>query len=148
MTIESINKWHIAARPNPDTQALNVQLGCHLEEVCEMFEASEFTNQAGITTLGEDHSAYVLLKELSKALKAGQIQVDITNRKLFADSLGDQVVTAVGVGHCAHMNTPEIIRRVDTSNWTKFVNGVPQFHANGKIAKASTYEEPNLEGTY
>lgn len=41
-TLQSIAEWHQQARPNPSDKDFNVQLGCHLEEVCEMLEALTF----------------------------------------------------------------------------------------------------------
>ena len=35
---------------------------------------------------------------------------------------------------------------VSRSNWSKFVDGQPQFDENGKIAKPSTYRKPDLTG--
>jgi len=57
-------------------------------------------------------------------------------------------VTAVGVAHCAGMNAPVALERVDTSNWTKTVNGEFLRDANGKLVKPTTYCAPNLEGLY
>ena len=36
--IDSITMWHSRARPNPNEREMNVQLGCHLEEIAEMLE--------------------------------------------------------------------------------------------------------------
>ena len=70
------------------------------------------------------------------------------DREEFLDSLADQVVTAIGAGHCAGMKTAEAIERVNVSNWTKTVDGEFQRDANGKIAKPSTYVPPDLKGLY
>ena len=63
-------------------------------------------------------------------------------------AIADQVVTGIGAAYCAQMNAPLAIERVDISNWSKFVNGKPEFNKQGKIAKPKTYKEPDLEGCY
>lgn len=137
----TIQKWHQLARPTPDDRAFNVQLGCHLEEVCEMLDAIG-TNYRFWHRLRTD------LFELAAHLKRGVAAADIQDREAFLDSLADQIVTAVGVGHCAGMDVPCAAEIVDQSNWTKFVDGKPVFDANGKISKPDTYRAPNLRGCF
>ena len=137
----TIQKWHQLARPTPDDQAFNVQLGCHLEEIVEMLEA-----------LNSDYRFWHRLRtdlfELATHLKEGRTSASITDREAFLDSLADQIVTAVGVGHCAGMDVPCAAEIVDQSNWTKFVDGKPVFDANGKISKPDSYRAPNLRGCF
>lgn len=85
---------------------------------------------------------------LAEGLKSGRIEVDVTNRGEFLDALADQVVTLAGVAHCANMALPEAVRRVNESNWSKYVDGKPVFNKQGKIAKGPDYEPPNLAGLY
>jgi hypothetical protein len=146
MTLESIELWHKRARPHPDAAAFNIQLACHLEEIAEMFEVVS-------VSVGQDDASFPLwyqLKALSDGLKAGELHATINagERQQFLDSLADQVVTAVGVGHCAGMRTAEGIERVNTSNWSKTVDGEFQRDAQGKITKPATYVPPNLEGLF
>jgi predicted HAD superfamily Cof-like phosphohydrolase len=147
VSIESIELWHKRARPEPSEHDFNVQLGCHLEEVVEMIECLR----------GDERGDYLLtmaeetMRQLADALKAGEAKaiLDGGNRKAFLDSLADQIVTAVGVGHCAGMQTAKACERVNTSNWSKYdENGQPTFDANGKIAKPATYVAPDLEGLF
>ena len=146
MTIEAIDLWHKRARPNPTDADFNVQLGCHLEEVAEMLDSMEFgrdgeTYESYATTLG-------VISDIATALKRGWTVARIKDRKEFLDSLADQIVTAVGVGHCANMDVPTALERVSTSNWSKTVDGEFIRDANGKIAKPATYVAPDLEGLY
>ena len=60
------------------------------------------------------------------------------------DSLADQVVTAIGVAHCAGMDFPGALAEVNRSNWSKFENGAPVFLTGGKIGKGEFYTPPNL----
>ena len=149
MSIESIELWQRRARPTPTPRDFDVQLGCHLEEICEMFEVTTVHEYVGAED--ESYPVWLKLKRLSECLKSGEMTACINpgERKAFLDSLADQVVASVGVGHCAGMKTGEAIRRVDRSNWSKFdADGHPSFDENGKIAKPATYVKPDLDGLY
>lgn len=145
MTIGSIARWHQAARPEPTEADLRVQIGVHVEEVAEFLDSLIGLNPDGATALTE---ARALMHQLADRIKSGHYDVTIGNRKEALDAICDQIVTAVGVGHCAGMQTAEAISRVDESNWTKTVNGEFLRDANGKIVKPTTYCAPNLEGLY
>ena len=144
-TLRDMEIWHERARPAPTTDNLSVQLGCHFEEVAEMLLVLRCENERGDDD-GAD--AYHTLCELSDSLKAGKLRavLDKEYRTDFLDSLADQVVTAVGVAHCAGMNMTEACKRVNASNWSKFVGGKPVFNEAGKIDKGPDYAPPDLRG--
>jgi len=147
MSIESITLWHSRARPNPTEQNFNVQLGCHLEEIVEMIEALRFShkNGTGVEMPGKNSMIYQQLKDFSDGLKSGRITASIANCRDMVDSLADQVVTAVGVGHCANMDISRAINIVNTSNWSKFSpEGQPYFDQDGKVLKGPNYAPPAL----
>jgi hypothetical protein len=147
MSTDQIELWHRRARPKPTEADFNVQLGCHLEEVVEMFDTLDFTNEEGIEY--EVRATRVALNTLARMLKSGELLATINDRKEFLDSLADQVVTSVGVGYCAGMKTSDAVAAVNRSNYSKFdKNGYPIFNENGKIAKGPDYAPPNLEGLY
>lgn len=146
MSVDLIELWHQRARPKPTDRDFQTQLGCHFEEVAEMLDAL-----IGVDDMSEYALARVKsrLELLAEGLKQGDIKLKITNRKDFLDSIADQVVAGVGVGHCAGMKTTEAVRRVNTSNWSKYDHeGQPIFDKNGKITKGPNYEPPDLEGLY
>lgn len=143
-TLTTINIWHRRARPNPDADALRVSLGCHLEEIAEMLDTLAPNKAAGAAFI--DLKIYV--KGFAEGLKKGEVTLEVAHRKEFLDSLADQVVTAVGVGHCANMDVPAACERVDNANWSKFVDGKPQFNGHGKITKGPDYVPPDLDGLY
>jgi len=148
MSIESITLWHKRARPNPTDENFNVQLGCHLEEIVEMVEALRFTykNGTGVEMPGKNSMIYQQVKDFSDGLKSGRISAQIADRKGLVDSLADQIVTAVGVGHCANTNIVKAVDIVNTSNWSKFSpEGQPYFDQNGKILKGPNYVPPALD---
>lgn len=142
MTISMIQLWHKRARPEPTQQNFNVQLGCHIEEIVEMLDTLKFKNF--------DWSVcHQQLDLLASLLKRGDEDAVVTDRKEFLDSLADQVVTAVGTGHCANMDVPTACIRVNTSNWSKYDSkGYPIFNEFGKITKGTDYKAPDLEGLY
>lgn len=147
MSVDQIELWHRRARPKPTEEDFNVQLGCHLEEVVEMFDTLDFTNEEGIEY--EVRATRVALNALARMLKNGELRATITDRKEFLDSLCDQVVTAVGVGYCAGMKAADAVTAVNRSNYSKFdKNGYPIFNEQGKVAKGPDYAPPNLEGMY
>lgn len=142
MSLDTINLWHKRARPDPTNENFDIQLGCHLEEIVEMFDTLKFKHFDWSVT---SHH----LKLLADALKAGFETTTIIDRKEFLDSLADQIVTAVGAGHCAGMDVVTACERVNSSNWSKFDSmGYPMFNANGKIMKGDNYKKPELEGLY
>lgn len=136
--------WFKKAKPKPTSKDIYVQIGCHLEEVCEMLQALNLT----VTP------AYRELKALSDECK--QLAKDCLNKDLervveswdklaLLDSLADQYVTSVGVGYMLNFDIQGAIGEVNRSNYSKFENGIPIFDKNGKIAKGTNYESPQLE---
>jgi predicted HAD superfamily Cof-like phosphohydrolase len=149
MSVDSIEMWHKRARPNPTDADFNVQLGCHFEEIAEMLETMVFHTPGFPSTPGEVSRAHEYVSLLAERLKACEVSVTVIDRNGFLDSLADQIVTAVGVGHCAGMNTSDACVAVNSSNWSKFSeNGYPLFDENGKIKKGPNYRKPDLEGMY
>lgn len=145
--IEAIELWHKRARPTPTARDLDVQIACHLEEIVEMLDTLVFYTSFS-ETLGEHTMARSALHSMSQSLKTGLMSVGIADREELLDSLADQIVTAVGVGHCAGMQTAEACVRVNTSNWSKTVDGEFIRDAQGKIAKPATYVAPDLDGLF
>lgn len=146
MSVDLITLWHARARPHPTHEDFNLQTGCHFEEVAEMLDEMTGADEYAEVLLVK---ATVAVHRLAEAMKAGEAKLFVRARKPFLDALCDQVVTAVGVAHTAHMNITEGVRRVNTSNWSKFdSNGEPIRDANGKIAKGPNYTPPDLDGLY
>lgn len=147
MILNEINQWHKATRSNPTPEDFNVTVGVHLEEVGEMLMAlSGGTDDADDELFSlEQH-----ILAIATRIKGGHLPVRLmaADRRELLDSLADQIVTAVGVGHCAGMNTVEACERVNRSNWTKAVDGVFQRNEHGKIIKPASYVPPDLEGLW
>ena len=141
-TLAEITTWHQRARPNPtNSNNLGVQAGCHAEEFVEMLRAFEQTIAVSDAVRSVEH--------LAELWKSGAHYPVIADREELLDSLADQIVTAVGVGHCANMDVTEACLRVNESNWSKFdALGYPIFNEHGKIKKGPHYVQPDLFGLF
>lgn len=143
---DPIELWHHKCRPHPSEHDFNVQLGCHFEEIAEMLES---LSSPSMTCCEDLDKAQAIASNLAHSLKTGRYQVDITDRQEFLDAVADQIVTGVGAAYCAGMMPTEALRRVNSSNWSKFdADNQPIRDANGKIAKGPRYAPPDLEGLY
>ena len=139
--IHSIKEWFKAAKPNPSTADVCVQIGCHYEEVAEMsavldvlYDDVEYALAATSILYKRNHRAYLgAVEELSA-----------DERVELLDALCDQIVTAVGVAYMLGMDIEGALAEVNRSNWSKFEGGVPVFNAQGKIAKGAEYTPPEL----
>ena len=136
--IHSIKEWFKAAKPNPSTADVCVQLGCHYEEISEMsavlYEDVEYALADTAILYKIKHSEYIgVLEKLS-----ADARVELL------DSLCDQIVTAVGVAYMMGMDIEGALAEVNRSNWSKFEGGVPVFNEQGKIAKGVEYTPPEL----
>ena len=133
--IHSIKEWFKAAKPNPSTADVCLQIGCHYEEVAEMSAA-----------LGDDDGAHELAAT-ALAYKMNHIWylgANANARVELLDALCDQIITAVGVAYMMGMDIEGALAEVNRSNWSKFENGVPVFNEYGKIAKGAEYTPPEL----
>ena len=145
--IELIELWQKKARPNPDADAFRIAFAVHMEEFVEMMEVVGIADE----NLKLDPSYVAMMYWLCKVcdqLKEKKLNVVITNREKFLDSIADQIVTAVGAGYCANMKVSEAVTAVNASNYSKMVDGAFQYDENGKVIKPPTYKKANLEGLY
>ena len=133
--------WFEVTDPQPSQFRLNAQFGSHLEEVREMFP--EITS-GNAEVDAKMQLIDTLLSEVANLLKTQQVSLKVLNNKKFFDSLLDQRVTGTGVAHLAGYDYEEGVARVDIANFTKFVDGVPQYKEGGKVAKGPYFVEPDI----
>ena len=142
-TVASVFKWFELARPNPNFENIMVQTGCHFEKVKEMLE--EMQGQCPTSTRAI-RDARLAVAKLAHLLKNGGAKFMVKNDVAFLDSLGDQFVTGIGVGHHMKYDVIPAYMEVDRSNYSKFdEDGKPIFEPNGKITKSSRYTPPELD---
>lgn len=140
-TISSIQCWFTKTRPERTARDYLAQLACHFEEVAECCEALGCSSSA-IRKLSENFHitdpVYADTDSRCKPLPEGW-------RKDLLDALCDQIVTAIGVAHCANLDIVGALYEVNESNWSKFENGEPIRNEHGKIIKGSKYKAPVLD---
>ena len=137
--IHSIKEWFKAAKPNPSTADVVVQIGCHYEEVSEMNAVLNYDVEYMLEATAEEYEMYY-----SGYLGAALEELSADARVELLDSLCDQIVTAVGVAYMMGMDIEGALAEVNRSNWSKFEGGVPVFNEQGKIAKGVEYTPPEL----
>lgn len=141
-TVESISDWFKKAKPNATAQDLIAQYAIFIEEIGEVFSA---TNFKGAESFMEGLRQEVL-QLASEGEEACSDLVSTWDRKELLDGLADVMVTAVGVAQYANMNMVGALEEVSESNWSKFdKNGKPIINEQGKITKGPDYFKPNLE---
>ena len=144
-TVEGIAEWFKRAKPVVTLRELAIQVGVHAEEFREMLETLTGTDEKTCQALVDALNA---VETLAIGLKTGALALgdftDKVDRVDFLDACADQIVTAVGAALFAKTDIVEGLRRVNSSNWSKFVDGKPIFDANGKIAKGPSYVKPYL----
>ena len=135
---QSILDWFKEAKPEPTAKDVSVQIGCHFEEVAEMFD-SLYMHEIE-TILQEEANWFKSRKETNATV----LMVRDINKQELLDSLCDQVVTAIGVGYMMGFDIIGALNEVNNSNWSKFENGKAIFDENGKIKKGANYFKPDL----
>ena len=136
--------WFERARPldSLTSKMVHTQLGVHFEEISEMLEQLQ----------GEDDETNVMLVKAFDAMKAlathfkkGDDLVDLRDRKLFLDSICDQIVTGTGCAYMMGMDLVGAMRETNRANWSKFdAKGNALYDANGKITKGPNYKVSDL----
>jgi len=138
--LERTKKWFEIAIPEPTDEQKCIQIGCHLEEVAEMSEAMA------------DDELSVQIEGIANRYKTVNLPyfdsvVNLSSLKEveLLDSLVDQMVTAMGVGHMMGFDIIAALQEVNSSNYSKFEDGKAVFDKNGKITKGKHYFAPNLK---
>ena len=84
------------------------------------------------------------LKKREQRLKEVEVSLIFPDRKATLDAICDQLVTATGFAYMMGLNPVGGLSEVNESNWSKFVDGEPQFDVNNKIKKGPDYRKPDL----
>lgn len=142
--IDKTYQWFREVYPDASNKNLHTQLGVHFEEIAEMMKTIN-SNGNNIQTLSLLAAVWHATHNLAEHLKKNGDVIWITNRVEYLDSLCDQIVTAVGCGHHAHMNVTGAFAEVNRSNFSKFDdNGKAVLDENLKVAKSSNYRRADL----
>jgi hypothetical protein len=134
--------WFKAAFPVPTPKMVRTQLGVHIEEVSEMLDSLRARDTFTQSLLNE---AMIAMHNLAVQLKNTDGDIEFISRVEFFDSLLDQMVTLMGVGHSQGLPMQKGLAEVNSSNASKFVDGQPLYDENYKIKKGPYYRRPDLE---
>lgn len=134
--LQRTKEWFEQAIPSPTIEQATIQLGCHMEEFNEMFEA------LGYECATEELESIADSFKGSYAHQVGD--VERCDKVKLLDAMVDQIVTAVGVGHMLEMDVLGALAEVNRSNFSKFEDEKPVFDENGKITKGKDYTPPQL----
>lgn len=136
--------WLVAAGKRPgNSDHLSVQVGVHLEEVCELLDEILIVGSPGDNDALA--TASTRIKGIAHRLKQGATGIRIKDRVDFLDALCDGEVTGNGVAFLAQMNKVEGDRRVLFSNESKLnEDGTAVILPGGKIGKSDRYVKPYL----
>lgn len=141
-SITDIANWFRSAKPEPTIEDLCVQIGCHLEEVCELLEALGLKGYDSHEQLTMDADAF---KNKSKWVLNKLTKLSYEQRTAIVDACCDTNVTGTGVMQLlGGVDVLGAQREVIRSNNSKMVKGKFEFDANGKIMKAEGYSKPDL----
>ena len=130
--------------PEPKPKNMEVQMGCHFEEIAEMLNEVRATSTRGRRAIQNAKDRIHELAEFAKNDPKGVVYVPEENRLNFLDAICDQLVTATGCGYMHGMDIAGGLNEVNNSNFSKLVNGKPVFLDNGKIGKGPDYFKPDL----
>jgi predicted HAD superfamily Cof-like phosphohydrolase len=135
--------WLQACGKQPNISNASVQIGCHLEEICEFLRAVR-TDSEGYAKLIE--RCYSDLEWFAVKLKKGEQTVYIPYhlREQALDALCDSEVTGNGIAYLSTMKKDEADQAVLDSNDAKLVDGKPYILEGGKIGKPSGWKAPDL----
>lgn len=143
MSLEKTKQWFEQAIPKPTMKDKRVQLGCHFEEFGEMLQSIGYEGTPELRMVNFESDWFK--GKHSRWTDCQEDMIINCDRDALLDSLVDQIVTAVGVGHMMGMDVLGALEEINRSNFSKFEDGKPVFDANGKITKGKDYVKPNLE---
>jgi predicted HAD superfamily Cof-like phosphohydrolase len=142
---ERTKAWLIACGKEPSPENLSLQIGCQIEEFCEL-----------LSCLRTDSEGYAKLLERTRTdldwfagkLKRREQSVYIpTHMRTDAlDALCDIEVTGNGVAFFAGFDKDAADQAVIDSNDSKLEDGKAVILEGGKIGKGRHYKAPNLRG--
>jgi predicted HAD superfamily Cof-like phosphohydrolase len=137
--------WLKACGKEPNQENLSVQIGCFIEETCELIACLR-TDSEGYAKLME--RTRLDLEWFASKLKRGEQFVHIPThlRTDALDALCDTEVTANGVAYLAGFAKKGADEAVLASNDAKLVDGKPVILEGGKIGKPPGWKAPELRG--
>lgn len=130
--------WQSKITQTPTDKTKMVAIGCMIEEIAETYNALSLIDESKTQ------------ESLGVSFKTGEKSYAdlVIDRRSLLDGLCDIVVTCVGVACMFDLDINTAIARINDSNYSKFVDGVPIFDDNGKVKKGPNYIPPDLTDLY
>lgn len=145
MSLQRTLEWFKTAKPNPTLADKFTQLGCHMEEVNEMYDTLTDENSDDLLQFSEELKNVKLHLESTKGAEEHFTTIaDNIDRQQLLDDLTDQIVTAVGVAYFFGLDIVGALDEVNRSNFSKFEDGKVLLNEQGKIMKGKDYTPPDL----
>lgn len=135
--------WLAACGKEPTPENVSLQIGCHIEEFCELL-ATLRTESEGYAKLLERTRTDLEWFATKLKRKDQMVYIPIHMRHEALDALCDIEVTANGVAYLAGLNKPAADEAVLASNEDKLVDGKPVILEGGKIGKRPGWTAPDL----
>lgn len=137
--------WLNSCGKTPNDEGLSVQLGCHIEEFCELLKALRSDSEGYAKLL--DRTRLDLEWFATKLKKQEQfVYIPVHMRTDALDALCDSEVTGNGVAYMANFDKVGADEAVLDSNDAKLVDGKPVILEGGKIGKPEGWKAPDLRG--
>jgi hypothetical protein len=127
-----------------NVELISVQIGCHIEEVCELLDTLSVSKEGYARLL---QRCVIDLNALALKLKTGGVIAYIPEhlRVDVLDALCDAEVTGNGIAYLAELDKDAADEAVIASNEAKLVDGKPVILPGGKIGKPQGWMPPNLK---
>lgn len=137
--------WLKACGKEPSLENLSLQIGCHIEEFCELLEVLRIESEGYAKLIERTRTD---LEWFASKLKRReqQVYIPIHLRVDALDALCDAEVTGNGVAYLAGFSKPAADEAVLASNDAKLVGGKPVILDGGKIGKPEGWKPPDLRG--
>jgi predicted HAD superfamily Cof-like phosphohydrolase len=137
--------WLKACGKEPSSENLSLQIGCHIEEFCELLSVLRIDSEGYAKLIERTRTD---LEWFASKLKRReqQVYIPIHLRTDALDALCDAEVTGNGVAYLAGFDKPQADMAVLASNEAKLVDGKPVILEGGKIGKPDGWKPPDLRG--
>lgn len=135
--------WLKACGKEPNAGDLAVQIGCHIEELCEFMKILR-SDSEGYAKLLQRTTADLEWFAIKLKKREQLVYIPIHLRTDALDALCDAEVTGNGVAYMAGFDKPPADLEVLASNDAKLVDGKPVILEGGKIGKPEGWKPPDL----
>lgn len=135
--------WLAACGKDRTSENMSVQVGCMIEEFCELLKTLR-TDSEGYAKLLQRTTADLDWFASKLKRRDQEVYIPMHMRQDALDALCDIEVTGNGVAYLAYFDKDGADQVVLDSNDAKLVNGEPVILEGGKIGKPEGWKAPDL----